>query len=77
MIVNPFDTLLPESDELSPADSEKLIRELFQRQRAIEGLLRGEVDASYVLDMLQTHEEVNADDYVAEVCEGVELLIYE
>lgn len=54
-MVGPFDTLAIEHHGQSLADMQAESIRLFERQRAIDAMLRGEVDFEYLLDMLAQH----------------------
>ncbi len=73
MWLAPFTTEAIERPDQSLADMQAESIRLFERQRSIDALLRGEVDAETVLDMLAEHE-IDPAAYVDCVRSNLEFL---
>lgn len=73
MWLAPFATEAIERPDQSLEDIQAETVRLFERQRAIDALLRGEVDAEFVLDMLAEHE-IGPTAYVDCVRSNLEFL---
>lgn len=73
--MNPFNTFLVERPEYGQSELEAECRALFERQKAIQGLIDGSVDAETLLDMLQEQDGISADEYVATVTDNVDFLL--
>jgi hypothetical protein len=73
MWLAPFTTEAIERPDQSLEDIQAETVRLFERQRAIDALLRGEVDAEFVLDML-AEQEIDPTAYVDCVQSNLEFL---
>lgn len=73
-LYTPFDTYLIEHPDFNQSDTMSEIEALFLRQRAIEGLVQGTLDAEYVLDVLE-FQGIDPTTYVDSVQENVDLVI--
>lgn len=73
MWLAPFTTEAIERPDQSLEDIQAETVRLFERQRAIDAMLRGEVDAEFVLDML-AQQEIDPTAYVDCVRSNLEFL---
>lgn len=73
-LYTPFDTYLIEQPDFNQSDVMNEIEALFFRQRVIEGLVEGTLDAEFVLDVL-AEQGISPDAYVESVQENVDLII--
>lgn len=70
-LLDAFSTDLQVDHDFNQVDLQAEIQRLFQRQKAIDALLRGEVDPDYVGDMLAEHG-LDPNAWLAESLDNLE-----
>lgn len=74
MQLAPFCTFFTPTPDMSLADIQSEIAKLYQRQKAIDAVVHGEMDEDELYDLLMEHA-IDPEDWAETVADNIEILL--